>query len=238
MNPFLRRWSLFIIVALCLVFSLLRYSESVSWDVFEPKVPASSSSDAGQRTILWKDVPQRYPVSSMIRLPSGTPMPIPKIQHDFQQETAQHKKERLKRLDAVKESFLHSWKGYKKHAWLQDEVAPVSGGYKNGFGGWGATLVDSLDTLSIMGLRKEFAVAVAALKKIDFSKPQAMEVNVFETTIRYLGGLLSAHDLSEGKYPILLEKATELGQMLYAAFDTPNRMPITRWSWEEYVALT
>ena len=54
-------------------------------------------------------------------------------------------------------------------------------------------------------------------------------INVFETTIRYLGGFLGAYDLSDGKYPILLEKAKELGEVLYNSFDTPNRLPITRW---------
>ena len=51
---------------------------------------------------------------------------------------------------------------------------------------------------------------------------------VFETTIRYLGGMLSAYDLSGNV--ILLKKAWELGNMLYTAFDTPSRMPVPYWS--------
>ena len=132
----------------------------------------------------------------------------------------------------MKRSFVHSWEGYKRHAWLQDEVAPLTAEYKNDFGGWGATLVDSLDTLWIMGLKKDFAVAVSALKRIDFSTSPLFKINLFETTIRYLGGFLSAYDISEGRYPALLEKAIELGDMLYVAFDTPNRMPITHWDWK------
>ncbi|KAK4922069.1 glutamine-dependent NAD(+) synthetase [Elasticomyces elasticus] len=124
----------------------------------------------------------------------------------------------------VRESLLHSWEGYKQHAWLQDEVIPLSGTYNNGFGGWGATLVDTLDTLWIMGLKKEFVVVVAALKKINFSSTPLDTVNVFETTIRYLGGFLSAYDISGAKYPALLEKAVEPGEMLYVAFDTPNQI--------------
>jgi mannosyl-oligosaccharide alpha-1,2-mannosidase len=58
------------------------------------------------------------------------------------------------------------------------------------------------------------------------------EINVFETTIRYLGGFLSAYDLSNGQFPSLLTKAIEMGDMLYFAFDTPNRMPITRWNFK------
>jgi mannosyl-oligosaccharide alpha-1,2-mannosidase len=82
-----------------------------------------------------------------------------------------------------------------------------------------------------MDMRKEFAIAVAALNKIEFTTPSIDTLNVFETTIRYLGGLLAAHDLCGGKYPILMEKALELGEMLYVAFDTPNRLPVARWYW-------
>ena len=55
-------------------------------------------------------------------------------------------------------------------------------------------------------------------------------ISVFETTIRHLGGLLSTYDFSGNS--ILLNKAMELGEMLYVAFDTPNRMPVPYWSWK------
>lgn len=44
-----------------------------------------------------------------------------------------------------------------------------------------------------------------------------------ETNIRHLGGLLAAFDLSQE--PALLSKAIELGDILYAGFETPNHMP-------------
>lgn len=78
-----------------------------------------------------------------------------------------------------------------------------------------------------MDLKSEFNEAVAAAVTIDFSGTTMHEVNVFETTIRYLGGFISAYDLSGDER--LLTKAIELGEMLLVAFDTPNRMPITRW---------
>jgi mannosyl-oligosaccharide alpha-1,2-mannosidase len=195
--------------------------------------PTFTSSTRIDHPIDWKSVSQRYPVSSLVPLPTGTPSTIPRIQHEFGIETEHNKAERLHRQAAVKEAFLHSWEGYKKHAWLQDEVTPVTGGYKNGYGQRGATLVDALDTLFIFGLEDDFEQAVHALKKIDFTTAGVHRLNVFETTIRYLGGLLSAYDLSKAKHHILLHKATELGNMLYAAFDTPNRMPVTRWDWEK-----
>jgi mannosyl-oligosaccharide alpha-1,2-mannosidase len=49
-------------------------------------------------------------------------------------------------------------------------------------------------------------------------------VGFFETTIRYLGGLLSAYALS-GE-PILLKKADELGSRLLPAFNTPSGLPM------------
>jgi mannosyl-oligosaccharide alpha-1,2-mannosidase len=111
---------------------------------------------------------------------------------------------------------------------MKDELMPISGGSKTTFGGWGATLVDSIDALWIMDMKDEFEEAVSAVTQIDF-KPEGT-VNMFETTIRYLGGLLAAYDLSDCKEPRLLEKAIELGDMVYASFDTPNRMPVTRWN--------
>lgn len=82
-----------------------------------------------------------------------------------------------------------------------------------------------------MELHDEFEEAVRDLDFIDFNVlyDDSMELNVFETTIRHLGGLLSAYDLSHGKYPGLLHKAVHLGHVLYHAFDTPNRNPLTRW---------
>lgn len=132
----------------------------------------------------------------------------------------------------MKRTFNHAWDGYVNQAWLRDEVAPISGGYKDTFGGWAATLVDSLDTLWIMGMKEDFEIAVQAVADIDFTITDSEVLNIFETTIRYLGGLLAAYDLSEGRFPILLEKAVQVGDMIMCVFDTPNRMPISRWSWK------
>lgn len=93
------------------------------------------------------------------------------------------------------------------------------------FGGWAATLVDTLDTLWIMGMKDEFEEAANAAKAVGFSTTIEKFLNVFETTIRYLGGFLGAYDLSKGSYPVLLQKATEVRDLLYCAFDTLNRMP-------------
>ena len=162
-------------------------------------------------------------------MPTGSPAKIPKLQHDFGAESPEDKKERLDRQAAVKASFVHSWEGYKKHAWLKDEVTPLEPGFVQSFGGWAATLVDTLDTLWMMGMKEEFEHALESLDEIDFGTTDSETINIFETTIRYMGGFLGAYDISGGKYPKLLQKATEVGNLVYGAFDTPNRMPVTRW---------
>lgn len=171
-------------------------------------------------------------VLPMIPLPSGIPVAIPKLQHEFGTELPEDKSTRLKRLNAVKFSFTRSWDGYKKHAWMKDELALVDAGHATTFSGWTATLVNSLDTLWILGMVDEFEQAVWEVKNIHFVTSESPLLSLFETTVRYLGGFLGAYDISDGKYPVLLEKATELGEILYTAFDTQNRMPMTHWNFK------
>lgn len=183
----------------------------------------------------WERLPTRYPVDVPAELPTNKPArTIPRIQAPKPQEDATSKDERLTRLAAVRESFIHSWTGYKKYAWGHDEIKPISAQYKDPFGGWAATLVDSLDTLWLLGLKDEFEHAVAACDDIDFGTTKARDINVFETTIRYLGGFLAAYELSDKQYPSLLNKSTEVASLLMTAFDTPNRMPIPRFNWRDY----
>jgi hypothetical protein len=42
--------------------------------------------------------------------------------------------------------------------------------------------------------------------------------SVFETTIRWVGGLISAYELSDEKYPILITKAKEVTDKLAYAW--------------------
>ncbi|KAI0600829.1 glycoside hydrolase [Biscogniauxia sp. FL1348] len=178
------------------------------------------------KNYFWRKLPTRYPVRGMKQFPRGTPAALPKIQAIIE-ESEREREVRLKRQQAVKDAFQRCWASYKTYSLGHDELAPLSGYSKDTFGGWGATLVDSLDTLWIMSMHDEFEEAVVAATKINFQKSSLHSVNAFETTIRYLGGFLAAYDLSGDQR--LLRKAKEVGEMLYVAFDTPNRMPITRW---------
>ncbi|EGX96619.1 class I alpha-mannosidase [Cordyceps militaris CM01] len=199
--------------------------------------PAAASTSSKTKT-HWTSLPQDYPVptESMAALPTGKPKAIPTIQHAFTPESAADKTKREARRAKVKAAISKSWNSYRKNAWMHDELRPISGAFKDPFCGWAATLVDSLDTLWIAGLREEFDDAVQyGVANIDFTFSEKYEIPVFETTIRYLGGLLAAFDVSgghEGKYPVLLDKAVELAEVLYGVFDTPNRMPVLYYRWQ------
>tara|TARA_R110002003_G_scaffold269_6_gene17995 strand:+ start:8246 stop:10777 length:2532 start_codon:yes stop_codon:yes gene_type:complete len=188
--------------------------------------------------IHWTKLPEKFPVpsQSLIKLPSGKPRAIPKIQHKFKPEDAASKVDRLAKLNRVRAVFKKSWDGYREFAWLHDELKPQSGSFKDPFASWGASLVDALDTLWIMGLKNEFEEAAEAVNKIDFTTTPRADIPLFETTIRYLGGLLAAYDISGKNYKNLLDKAVELAEVLISAFDTPNRMPETYYYWRPQFA--
>lgn len=162
------------------------------------------------------------------------------------------------RREKVRDAFIVSFDGYEKNAWgmwiyqhvswsLQliirlgfDEYSPVSNRHRNMVeGGLGWMIVDSLDTMILMNLTSQVRHArqwISTSLKYD----QDHDVSTFETTIRMLGGLLSAHYLST-QYPDLapltdddtgaagedlyIEKATDLGDRLMSAFDTPTGIP-------------
>ena len=98
------------------------------------------------------------------------------------------------------------------------------------------TLVDVLDTFVVMGDIQGFDTAVKnVIKAVSFNvntRPQ-----VFEATIRVLGGLLSAHIFaSRPNQPFylpwykdeLLHMAHDLGNRLLPAFSTPTGIPYAR----------
>ncbi|KAJ9603588.1 hypothetical protein H2200_011774 [Cladophialophora chaetospira] len=188
---------------------------------------------AEQGRAYWKQKAEHFPISSqsLKLLPTGEARTLPQIQYKFGDERPAAKKDRLQKQTAVREAFKHAWNGYKRYGLGHDEVKPISKDVGDPFNGWGATLVDSLDTLWIMELYEEFADAVKVVGKIDFKTSSRKDIPLFETVIRYLGGLIGAYDLSSGKYPVLLDKAVELAEILMGTFDTKNRMPAVFYNW-------
>ncbi|KAF3672994.1 Mannosyl-oligosaccharide 1,2-alpha-mannosidase MNS2 [Capsicum annuum] len=206
------------------------------------------------------------------------------------------------RREKVKDAMRHAWSSYEKYAWGHDELQPQTKNGVDSFGGLGATLIDSLDTLYIMGLDKQFQrarefvyvdvpsstfilfagdpplhtifmvvfgnithvffvlflnwglgkgkwrrglqggelnphpnkVKIQSLllvltrtdgrwvaNSLDFNKDY--DASVFETTIRVVGGLLSAYDLSGDK--LFLDKAQDIADRLLPAWNTPTGIP-------------
>jgi mannosyl-oligosaccharide alpha-1,2-mannosidase len=202
-----------------------------------PPSPALNPDTQGR--FDWRTIATHHPIeqSQYSQLPLVKPQPRPSVQHTFGVAVStQAKGEITSRKDTVRDVFKRCWKSYQERAWTKDELAPISGGAKDTFGSWGATLVDSLDTLWIMGLKQEYAEAVDAAIQIDFGPKIDGEINVFETIIRYLGGFLGAYDVSGCHDARLLHKAVEVADMAYASFDTSNRMPVSRWSPKKAVA--
>ncbi|CAH0384494.1 unnamed protein product [Bemisia tabaci] len=126
------------------------------------------------------------------------------------------------RQKSVIKAFLHAWHGYKKFAWGHDHLKPISGGKDNWFG-LGLSIVDSLDTMYIMNLKDEFQEARDWVDKhLDLNNLN--DVNLFEVTIRVLGGLLTAYHFSDD--PIFLDKSMELGDHLLPCFSkSPSGIP-------------
>ncbi|KAF8103900.1 hypothetical protein N665_0182s0008 [Sinapis alba] len=126
------------------------------------------------------------------------------------------------RMQRVKEAMVHAWSSYEKYAWGQDELQPQTKDGVDSFGGLGATMIDALDTLYIMGLDEQFQKAREwVATSLNFDKDY--DASMFETTIRVVGGLLSAYDLSGDK--IFLDKAKDIADRLLPAWDTPSGIP-------------
>lgn len=142
--------------------------------------------------------------------------------------------------------FYHGYHAYMDNAYPADELMPLSckgrwrgsehgrGDIDDALGNFSLTLVDSLDTLFILGDFDEFENgAKLILKDVHFDHD--IIVSVFETNIRMLGGLLSAHVLSGylqehySRMPWykgeLLNLAFDLGYRLLPAFNTTTGIP-------------
>ena len=177
----------------------------------------------------WPDRVAQFPPEIFRTLPTTPLQYSTRVQHKSGKIIEAHKVINRERQGEVQATLKRCWTSYKDHEWMKDELSPLSGGGRNSVGGWAASLVDALDTLHIMGMTTDFDDAVKAAASVDSSTCTDEPVNIFETTIRYLGGYLAAYNLS-GR-PILLDKAVEVGEMLLIAFDTPNHVPITGWNW-------
>ena len=162
--------------------------------------------------------------------------------------------EKLSLSEQSKEMFYHAYKCYMQNAFPADELMPLSckGRYRDQgpslndindtFGNFSLTLIDSLDTLLIMGDIKEFENAIKlVINSVSFDAN--IVVTTFETNIRVVGGLISAHilaktvqELPNNKHSKLLDwysdellnMAVDVGNRLLPAFNSRSGLPHRR----------
>ncbi|KAN0130039.1 Glycoside hydrolase [Lactarius tabidus] len=108
-----------------------------------------------------------------------------------------------------------------------DEYHPISrqGSNLTEEGGIGYTVVDALDTMLIMGLDEEYQRARSWVAE-EMTFDRDADLNTFETTIRVLGGLLSAYHHSGGD-ELYLTLARDLADRMLPVFDTPSGLPLS-----------
>jgi ER degradation enhancer, mannosidase alpha-like 2 len=131
--------------------------------------------------------------------------------------------DRAKLADSVKAEFLHAWNGYKKYCWGHDDLKPISKTCRDWYGTpILMTATDSLDSLYLLGFKKEADETREYIaKNLSFDKD--ISVQNFEITIRILGGLLSAYQITNDKR--LLTLADDLGTRLLPVFNSPTGLP-------------
>ncbi len=124
----------------------------------------------------------------------------------------------------VRTEFSFAWSSYKRLAWDHDELNPVSRTVHDWYppAVLYMTPIDAVDTMTLMGLDDE-AAATRRYLLDHLSFDHDTSVQVFEITIRVLGGLLSAYQMSNE--PKFLALAEDLGTRLLPAFDSPTGMP-------------
>ncbi|MPS34272.1 MAG: glycoside hydrolase family 47 protein [Stenotrophomonas sp.] len=133
--------------------------------------------------------------------------------------------EAARMAEQVREATRHAWQGYMQYARGHDDLKPISAQPRDWYP---APLlmspVDALDTLLLLGLDKE-ANEARELIVGQLSFDQDIEVQNFEVTIRLLGGLLSAYQMTNDAR--LLKLADDLGTRLSPVFDSPTGLPYT-----------
>ncbi|XP_043278333.1 ER degradation-enhancing alpha-mannosidase-like protein 3 [Venturia canescens] len=159
------------------------------------------------------------------------------------------KEDREMLKEEARDMFYHAYNAYIDNAYPADELMPLSckGRYRKSepdrgdidstLGNFSLTLVDTLDTLVVLGDLGEFENAVRLVVR-DVTFDTDVIVSLFETNIRMLGGLLSGHILAEylqlradimpwyrGE---LLNLAKDLGYRFLPAFNTTTGIPFGR----------
>uniref|UniRef100_A0A4W5P2G7 alpha-1,2-Mannosidase n=1 Tax=Hucho hucho TaxID=62062 RepID=A0A4W5P2G7_9TELE len=153
---------------------------------------------------------------------------------------------KLKMKGMAKDMFYFGYDNYMKYAFPEDELNPIDCqgrgpdvinpsniNINDVLGNYSLTLIDTLDTLLVLGNVSEFHRAVKlVIDTVSFDKDST--VQVFEVNIRILGSLISAHILlTDPKHPFgdvglddydneLLHLAHDLAVRLLPAFENTS----------------
>ncbi|KAK6347914.1 maturation of Asn-linked oligosaccharides protein [Orbilia javanica] len=145
------------------------------------------------------------------------------------------------RADAIREAYVHSWSGYMEYGYPKDELLPMSKRGGNSMSGWGASVIDGIGTAVLMELHDVVEQQLRIISEIDYTQCEH-QISLFETTIRYLGGMVSAYDLLTGPYSwfiqsgkgqknhdlvqSLLRQSVALADALKWSFNTTSGIPM------------
>ena len=150
----------------------------------------------------------------------------------------QHKLDK-ERATAVKDAFKFAWNGYYQNAFPHDELKPASNRSGTSRNDWGATAVDALGTAILMDMPDVVSDILDFIPKIDYNHTTT-SISLFETNIRYLGGMISAYDLLSKPFASmvkdksavdkLLVQSQTLADYLSIAFNTSSGIPQNRLS--------
>jgi mannosyl-oligosaccharide alpha-1,2-mannosidase len=192
-----------------------------------------------------------YLIFAAFHKPTTTTRKYPKVQRTRIQldrwQNGTGKAEEV-RKERVRKAMQHTYWGYRKQAWGHDDILPVSGGSWDSRNGWGAFIVDTSTTLAMMGMWDELTLSVDfIIENIDFRNPEGL-VDPFETTIRYLGALVSLVELVDAKVipekviptvkrKQLLRKTELLAHNLLPAYDSPTGMPWPRVDFAQHIGV-
>lgn len=177
-----------------------------SWDLYE-----SSTTDAPTEAPKLR----KASTDSFDPLASSTVTEAPAEDNGLKLEPEQQQ-----RIDKIRDAFQFTWKNYREFAWGADEMNPVTGEKEQPWGGMAMTMLDSVDTLWIMGLKEEYKETRDYIeKKLHFKHlgKDGKSISVTDTILRGVGGLLGAYAVTDDW--MFAEKAGSLMNVIMPAFD-------------------
>ncbi|KAM0459724.1 hypothetical protein ACHAPV_005438 [Trichoderma viride] len=133
------------------------------------------------------------------------------------------------RAAAVKAAFQTSWNAYHQYAFPHDDLHPVSNTYDDERNGWGSSAIDGLDTAILMRDSNIVNTILKRLPQIDFTTTaNANEgISMFETNIRYIGGMLASYDLLKGPFKSVVKNQTLVNNLLTQAESLANGLKVS-----------